>query len=189
MNFKEFVLVLQSRGVTEEVVHKAFELNRIDELIAVLQRPALLEHVKTVNMPAVAEDFVAREKLIQENGFWLFPKAKELLLEIVEKAIPAGKVAIDQLTQDAVRGSIKEELGPRAEIPLVRFWAVLKLGHEAVGDVVIAYIKDLPGWTVYAHSRGGGEWYVGVCLVTDPYEWSAGCHVLSQSLIFVILTV
>jgi len=137
----------------------------------------LLELVTVVDVSDVGR-FVAEERFTRENGYWLSEEAKKKLLPIVSEAAPAGKVRIVRLTRGSVDEPTKVELGDRAEISIAQFVGALQLGHEVIGNVVIAYLKELPGLTVCAYWRGA-VWRLRVFSVTSPSEWFAGCRVLS----------
>lgn len=163
-------------------------------MVAITEKPRLLEFVTGVNIPAI-DRFVVRDHcgVGKKNGVkiaWLGDNFQRHFLDKIEEGVEAAELKIHKLLQASLDSPIITELGDRHEITFGQLFVLLqKQGKGEQGPLPvngwanIAYIRDQDG-ALWAADAAWDEindgWSVEASSVENPYGWDDGHQVVSR---------
>lgn len=156
----------------------------------------LLDFIGTVEVPAITEMFVARDKFVRNTGkkarvkiSYLGDNFTEQFLGKIEEPFAGGMLRYGTLRKSSVDGPIIAELSgkQKAETMFAEMFTLMeRQGNGQSGSLLtngyanIFYIRDIKGvlWAVDCYWNDDG-WRVNACSVENPYSWNDGHHVFS----------
>ena len=94
----------------------------------------------------------------------------------------ACELEVQELTERSLDGPIISEIGDElCDTHPALLYFMMKTGQLSKGHCCLLYMPDKNGVRRAVHvDWHGGGWYVRADLVTYPYEWDAGHHVVSR---------